>query len=987
MTSMEAEMNPDLRVAMVPSPGVIDKQIPSGITTIVEKYAKYLPEVGIKIVEPDTESFDIAAVHAGMAPPPTANVPFVTHCHGLYWSYHYQCQDWEHHGNRMVLNNVVHSDIVTVPSEWVAETFRRDMHLSPTVVPHGVDLDDFKVERPHEGFVLWNKNRASDVCTPRGVHELAERRPQSLFLTTFVDSEPTPNIKVTGVLSTDTMREVVKLAGVYLATVEETFGIGTLEAMAAGVPILGFAHGGTAELVRHGVNGYLVSPGDYDGLARGLDYCWEHRDILGQNGREMARKWTWENVALALRTVYGEAIAHFSAPHLCTVVIPCYNKAGTLERAVKSALEQEYVEQIIIVDNNSSDGSDGIARRLADDHKKVIAISEERQGVAHARNAGCDRSSTRYISCLDADDEMLPGFIEVCIGAIRANPKLGLAYTKMEVIAPDGNSTISQWPGDYDFVAAARKQNQVPTCCVFRRDIYQRLGGYRQRYAPGGAGAEDGEFWYRFGQTGFGGVLATHEPLFRYYLGGQVSGDPEYREPNYLLWHPETWTGDHPAGSLMPPENGYSHLIRKYNRPKISVCIPFTPDHYDYLYDAMDSLEGQTYKDWECILAYDCSTDELNTQDVHRLVKAYPFARVVYSYGGGAGSARNTAAKLAKGRYLLFLDADDWLEPTCLETMMEIASAEPDDIIYTDYVGRAYGVTNVEELQSAGRLLHYEEDEQYAIMRYYAADYDCERALQQPHMTEEGQFYIWNLITSLTPRRYHEEIGGFDEDMVSWEDWDYWLRMARAGKCFVRIQKPLVSYRFYTGTRREIGRQNAADLLDYLRAKYEGDEPMPCSGCGRKRVNPTVIIEQNSPITAYSSSDMVRVEFVSQSFGEPVTVRDKDTNQLHDYGFHAGGDTFMMLRKHAEIYPGKFRVIEDVGQIQAEPVVEEVAPTPPPEPIVVEKEPEPAPEPVKIEEEPVEEEPKPKKITRRRTTRKSAPRKRTTKFSSSSDSS
>lgn len=917
-----------IRVAMVPSPGTLTEQRPSGITTIVAQYAKYLPRFDVEVVEPG-EDMDVAAVHAGIAPPPK-DTPFVTHCHGLYWSYHYNVQEWEAHGNRLVLQNIRHADAVTVPSNWVAETFLRDMHLSPTVVPHGVDMKEWENDYESENFVLWNKNRASDVCTPRAVHELAERRPESLFLTTFADTEPTPNIKVTGLLDYDTMREVVKYSGVYLATVEETFGIGTLEAMAAGIPVLGFAHGGTAELVGHGTNGYLANPGDYDDLARGLDYCIANRRILGRNGRELASKWSWENVALAVRGVYEQAITHFSAPHHVTVVIPCYNKAGTLERAVMSAVEQDHATEIIIIDNNSSDGSADIGKRLEADQEKVRFLTCERQGVAHARNHGCDTARTRYVCCLDADDEMLPGFLQTCVETLQSNPQFGIAYTKMEVINEHGNTTISGWPGPYDFVGAVRKQNQVPTCCVFRRDVYRRLGGYRQRYAPGGAGAEDAELWYRFGQTGFGGVLASEQPLFRYYLGGQVSGNPDYREPDYLIWHPEVITGDHPSGSLMPPENGYSHAVRKYNRPKISVIIPFTYDHLEYIYDAIDSLEAQTFKNWECRVVYDGGIQKESTwvwpPEVQRLQDAYPFIHLTNSEGAGAGAARNTGAADAQAPYLLFLDADDWLEPLCLEVMDEISSAEPNDIIYTDYIGRAYGVTNVDELERQGRLLHYEPEEKYAIMRYYAADYDCARAHEQPHMEDNGQFYIWNLITSLTPKKFHDEIGGFDEDMPSWEDWDYWLRMARVGKCFIRIQKPLVSYRFYTGTRREIGRQNAADLLDYLRNKYEGDEPMPCGGCGKKRVNPTVIMQSasNSPILAHSSSDMVRVEFISESFGELISIRDKDTNQLHEYGFRAGGATFMILRKHAELYPGRFRVIEDVGAIQSEPIAEAV---------------------------------------------------------------
>ncbi len=365
----------DLTVAMVPSPGTLEAQRPSGITTIVAKYAEYLPKVGIRLVEPDADYFDLVAIHAGMAKPPGGR-PFVEHCHGLYWSAHYNVEDWESHGNRLVLNNIRLADGVTVPSQWVAETFRRDMHFNPWVIPHGIDTDEWKSDT-HENFVLWNKNRPTDVCTPLAVHELAKRRPSQLFLSTFSNDEPTPNIRVTGLLDHDTMREVVKISQVYLATVEETFGIGTLEAMAAGVPILGFAHGGTIELVEHGINGYLARPGDYEDLATGLDYCIKHRTILGKNGMAMASQWSWENVAGLIRKVYDDAIQVFSAPHSCTVVIPCYNKSETIERAVLSVLAQEPpADAIIIVDNNSNDNSADIGRRLAADHGIVEFVTE-----------------------------------------------------------------------------------------------------------------------------------------------------------------------------------------------------------------------------------------------------------------------------------------------------------------------------------------------------------------------------------------------------------------------------------------------------------------------------------------------------------------------------------------------------------------------------------------------------------------------------------
>src|SRR5690606_15173129 len=104
-----------------------------------------------------------------------------------------------------------------------------------------------------------------------------------------------------------------------------------------------------------------------------------------------------------------------------------------------------------------------------------------------------------------------------------------------------------------------------------------------------------------------------------------------------------------------------------------------------------------------------------------------------------------------------------------------------------------------------------------------ALDFDCDRAALQPDTKAP---YIWCNITTLHPRKWWKELGGFDERMPSWEDWDYWLRMAWAGHCFTRITEPLMTYRYYTGERRQWacpdtkeGLQNAQELFAYITEK------------------------------------------------------------------------------------------------------------------------------------------------------------------------
>lgn len=951
-----------MRVLMLPHPAQVSPEKPSGIQAVVHAYAKHFPDHDIDLVTPDATSYDLVAVHAGVALPPPSG-PFVAHCHGLYWSEHYAAQHWEHDGNAAVITNLRYAHAITVPSPWVAQNLARDLRQLPTVVPHGIDLADWPLPDRHEGpvFALWNKNRTTDACSPAAVSELARRRPGRLFMTTHLHETPSPNIEVIGTVPHATMRALVMASSVYLSTVKETFGIGILEAMAASKPILGWAYGGNVDLVQHGVNGYLATPGDYDDLAIGLDYCLTHQDVLGANSRYLARQYTWKHAVERVQLVYKQAIDRAQAPYDVTVVIPCYNKAATLARAVRSVLAQSLrPAALIIVDNNSSDDSYAVATGLLDEIRAAGITPhlerESRQGVAHARNRGLYAATTRYICCLDADDEILPDFLAVCVHTLRSQPALGLAYTKLEVIDEAGGKHYPDWPGAYDFDGFLERRNQVPTCCVFRRDLALRLGGYRQRYAPDGAGAEDAEFWLRMGALGHAGQLAADRPLFRYYLGGQVGGNPNYREADWLIWHPWAYDGRHPFASAATPANGLAHPVRQVDEPAVAVIIPCEPNHLPYLVDALDSLEGQSFRFWEAIVVFDTP---IYGESVDSLRTAYPHVTFLHGDGRGAGAARNLGAGQTQAPYLLFLDADDWLEATCLEQMMAVAKAEPGYVVYSDYIGRAYGIQDPDALRRSGRLLHYRDGDQFAIIRYYAADYDCARAQRQPELGPDGEFYIWNLITSLVPRRLHEQIGGFDESMVSWEDWDYWLRMARAGICFIRIQEPLVSYRFYTGTRREIGRQRAADLLDYLRNKFEGEEPMACRGCGGRRRAAVPVAQmraaERSNGQLMSSQDMVRVKLTESGFGRPITIRDHDTNLVHNYGFRRGGDTFLMLRKHAEQYPNRFEIIE---------AAKDIVVTPEPEP-----EPEPTPAPAPLEEEEAEAETatksKPKTRTRR----------------------
>lgn len=296
----------DLKVRMTPHLSEFNGAA-SGIVTVVEKYFKHLPDFGVELVSPKATSFDVLAIHAGTTQDFAPNDPIVAMCHGLYWSADYEAEHWELQGNQEVINTIRHARRVTVPSRWVATTFARDMHLLPDVVPHGVDWEEWQ-GGDDLGYVLWAKNRTTDVCSPVAVNELAARAPDIRFLTTFSMPRPTPNVKVAGAVPHDQMKKMILGASVYLSSTKETWGVATMEAMAAGIPVLGFDHGGTAELVKHGHVGYLARVNDYEDLLEGLRYCLKHRKALGRNAREVAKAYSWDIAAHQVAEVFGETV-------------------------------------------------------------------------------------------------------------------------------------------------------------------------------------------------------------------------------------------------------------------------------------------------------------------------------------------------------------------------------------------------------------------------------------------------------------------------------------------------------------------------------------------------------------------------------------------------------------------------------------------------------------------------------------------------------
>ena len=131
------------------------------------------------------------------------------------------------------------------------------------------------------------------------------------------------------------------------------------------------------------------------------------------------------------------------------------------------------------------------------------------------------------------------------------------------------------------------------------------------------------------------------------------------------------------------------------------------PGHEGEVINALDSLEAQTFRRWEAIVVNDTGDE---SPELDRLRKAYPFARFLNTVGKqGPGMARNLGVTVARAPFLMFLDADDWLYPQCMEKVLE-GYAYQEGIVYFDYVGKAL-VDDIKKLAPdlQARVYHHDD--------------------------------------------------------------------------------------------------------------------------------------------------------------------------------------------------------------------------------------------------------------------------------------
>lgn len=223
--------------------------------------------------------------------------------------------------------------------------------------------------------------------------------------------------------------------------------------------------------------------------------------------------------------------------------------------------------------------------------------------------------------------------------------------------------------------------------------------------------------------------------------------------------------------------------------PLISIIVP-TYNHAEFLKEAIDSVINQTYVHWELIIVNNYSDD--NTEEV---VKSYVDPRIKFinfHNHGVIASSRNKAISESKGDWLAFLDSDDiWYPEKLQDCISALSESEADAICHGEKWRWDNGVSRDVEYGPESK-----------------SDY-C------------SLLFKGNCIsTSATICRRSAvlDVGCFSEDtdLVTAEDYDLWLKLAKADKKFIFISKILGEYRIHPDGNSQAIRKNISAIISVI---------------------------------------------------------------------------------------------------------------------------------------------------------------------------
>ncbi|MDX1975780.1 MAG: glycosyltransferase family 2 protein [Rickettsiales bacterium] len=200
-----------------------------------------------------------------------------------------------------------------------------------------------------------------------------------------------------------------------------------------------------------------------------------------------------------------------------SVIIPTYNRANILSRALESVLNQTFTDyELIIVDDGSTDHTRNTLSHYEAEARITIIYHPKNRGAAAARNTGINSAKGTYIAFLDSDDEWLPTKLAKQVAALEVAPNTPLSFTGVSLQRAKSTTRTPKKTHATWLQSMLCGQSFCPgSTLLIRRSVFQEIGMQDESLRR----LEDIDWLIRYFSV-YDSIALIPEPLARIYVSG-----------------------------------------------------------------------------------------------------------------------------------------------------------------------------------------------------------------------------------------------------------------------------------------------------------------------------------------------------------------------------------------------------------------------------------------------------------------------------------
>ena len=409
---------------------------------------------------------------------------------------------------------------------------------------------------------------------------------------------------------------------------------------------------------------------------------------------------------------------------LISIVIPVYNAEKYLEQCLNSIKNQTYKNfEVILVNDGSIDNSESICKVFVESDTRFRYYLKANGGASSARNLGLDNAQGKYITFIDADDWVDENHLEVLINNIKENNS-DMAVSSIKKFDNVSRFKFRVYSNQEKYLLNYNKLNREEFLVILPRLIHAS-NSYKiavsklfkkellsdVRFDESIVYGEDLEFFFKI-YNNISSISYVDEVTYIYRLHNESTSskfNQQYAE-QVLLIYKKMYEKIEELG--LPTIHYYNTIrdlleFRKdflenrvlfneyqefletkeksvtYPKDLISIIVPIY-NVYPYLRLCLERIENQTYPHFEVLLINDGSRD--NSKDIClEFAERDKRFKYIEQKNAGLSAARNTGILNATGKFITFIDGDDFVEPNYLEELYYTSLKNDSEIVVGSY--------------------------------------------------------------------------------------------------------------------------------------------------------------------------------------------------------------------------------------------------------------------------------------------------------------